>query len=191
MKKILLLMLCALTICTLFIIPASAAGYQIAGTFSCGSYAVDAPEPVAGPAVLTLFDNGNTYSMLFELEPGTCATSYDPVPDLGIELVEICFSNGSVSICALNDVYEPAEIFCDFILDYQASGDDPIVGASIWDVLTGAGNYIAESLNSATALFYNAEAATLTPVGTLSLVAVAIGLAILIVVLLRNYLHLG
>ena len=186
MKKVFLLFLCALTICTLFIMPASAAGegfYSVGLTDGCATID-DLP---LGLYRLVGFDTDEcdfidtTVDLTFD---GLCT-----YVELHNGEIEICYIDGLIEICVT--ATDPAITNGGISLELIKAYEEPIIGASIWDVFTGVGNYISESLNSATALFYNADSATLTPVGTLSIVAVAVALATLIIALLRNYLHLS
>lgn len=61
---------------------------------------------------------------------------------------------------------------------------------AIVNVWTSVMSAIVGLFNSAQALFWNAESSTLTFLGTLSVIGVAIGVVLLIVGIIQNFLHL-
>lgn len=205
MKKVFLFFLCALTICTLFIMPAMATSNNYVYDFlehdsveveqfpSAGTYVLsfefsgnEFDDFISEPINILDFGSGEDFYFVYKGSERWYRMSFEGSDDCWMIFFDSLFDDYSNAFSNLNGVRVT-------LIPVTSGSDvqDSAAGASIWDVFTGVGNYISESLSSATALFYNAETATLTPVGTLSLVAVAVGLAILIVALLRNYLHLG
>lgn len=85
MKKMLIILSSVVLLFSLLIVPASAAGYQLTGDFDLGGFGIeDVPRPLDGPAVLTLYDNGESYSLDFTFDTGACSMLDDGVPELGI-----------------------------------------------------------------------------------------------------------
>lgn len=62
--------------------------------------------------------------------------------------------------------------------------------AAITDVWSDIMEWIVTSLGSIQVVFYNTETSTLTFMGTLAVIGVAIGVAFLIVGLVQNFLRL-
>lgn len=61
---------------------------------------------------------------------------------------------------------------------------------AITNVWTELMSVIVELINSAQALFWNTETSTLTFMGTLAVISVAVGVVFLVIGVIQNFLHL-